>query len=421
MDSLLLPVGLLLLAVALLQVRIVGHVAYPPSLLCAVWGAEILWLYSAGNRYSPVSSATLLIYLGGTAAFCLGGALGWVSAGWGREGLRGEPVVREWLVPLLTVLVVVLTPVYVAKVIAVVGSVPRAEFLYTLRVRTLDTTLEDGIGVAGNIVGFATMCALLATAVRAPRPIDRFCRALLIVLALFLAILTGGRNAPLSLIFGLGAIAAVNARSLPVRKVVMGLVAAMMVFALMGVLIKKGNARPDASLMENAAAMGDGLQVYSLAGIVGFERIVDDPASIPSNGGYLRGVQDIANHLGAHYEVPSQHLQWTSVGDAIDTNVYTMYSAYYPEVGFVGTLCLTLVVGCVSAIAHRRATSGKLGATLFFGMLAAATLQSSFGEPFYTNANFLGKLGIFVLFVSLVNRPTLTSTGFATTGVRRAQ
>ena len=417
MDSLLLPVGLLLLAVALLQVRIVEHVAYPPALLCAVWGAEILWLYSAGNRYSPVSSATLLIYLGGTAAFCLGGALGWMVAGPGSEGLREEPVVREWLVPFLTVLVVVLTPVYVAKVIAVVGSVPRAEFLYTLRVRTLDTTLEDGIGVSGNIVLFAMMCALLATAVGAPRPIDRFCRALLIVLALFLAILTGGRGAPLSLICGVGAIAAVHARTLPVRKVVMGLVGALVVFALMGVLIKKGNARPDATFMENAAAMSDGLQVYSLAGIVGFERIVDDPTSIPSNGGYLRGVHDVANHLGANYEIPSQHLQWTSIGDAIDTNVYTMYSAYYPDAGFVGTLCLTLIIGWVSAIAHRRATSGKLGATLLFAVLVPATLQSSFGEPFYTNANFLGKLGIFVLFVSLFNRPALTSTGFATKGV----
>ncbi len=421
MDSLLLPVGLLLLAVALLQVRLVGHVAYPPALLCAVWGAELLWLFSAGNRYSPVSSATLLIYLGGTATFCLGGALGWMLAGLEQEGRRGAPVVREWLVPLLTVLVVLLTPVYVARVIAVVGSVPRAEFLFTLRVRTLDTTIEDGIGVAGNIVLFAMMCALLATAVSARRPIDRFCRGLLIVLALFLAILTGGRGAPLSLICGVGAIAAVHARTLPVGRVAMGLVAAVMVFALMGVLIKKGNARPDAGFLDNAAAMSDGLQVYSLSGIVGFDRIVDDPESIPSNGGYLRGVHDVANRLGAHYEIPSQHLQWTSVGDAIDTNVYTMYSAYYPEAGFVGTLCLTLVIGWVSAFAHRRAASGKLGATLFFGVLAAATLQSSFGEPFYTNANFLGKLGIFVLFVSLVNRPALTSTSFATTGVRPAE
>jgi hypothetical protein len=412
-GSLLLPSGLLLIACGLLQLRLVRNVTYPPVLFCGVWGVALVWLWLSGDRYLPLSDTTMVIYVAGALSFTVGGAVGWLGGRPEQAGPIYEPQAADWLIPAMTAAVLLVSPLYVARVAAVVGTVSPVEFLFYLRVRTLDSGLDEGIGIVGNAVPLAMMCAMTSVALPPQWWFGRACRVLLVLLAILLAVLTGGRGAPLTLILSLWAISAVRAQFIPVRTAVLGLAGVMVVFAVMGVFVRKGTARPDMPLSSNILAVGENLQDYVLGGIVAFDLIVDDPRRIPDNGGYLRTLRATANHFGGRYDVPSQHLQFVSIGDGRDTNVFTVYHAYYPDEGLVGSLALILLFGVAASVVHRYATRGGLAPTLFHGVFAASVLLTTFNEPFYTNINFLLKLAVFSVVVSaIVARPAGVAASF---------
>ncbi len=401
MTGTLLPAGMLLLALGLLQVRLVRFVSYPPALYCFVWGVALLWIAADPGTFDVVSDRTIGFYVLAALAFSIGGALGW--RGFAREaaaGAHGSSLpapLPPSLVPLLTLVVAILAPVYLRALVAFVGQSSPVEFLYALRVRTLEASVLGGLGVIANVVPFAMLVALLAAAVPAPTTLARVSRAAAIAMALVLSILTGGRGAPLTLIIGLGAVLTVRATRLPLRHVALGLVAGLAVFASMGVLLRKGTARPDATLADNAVALVDNVRLYTLGGVVAFDRILDDPQAVPGNGGFLRTGQELANRLGARYEFPPLHMQFSTIGHALDTNVYTIYFSYLPFVGVGATLVILALLGGLSARVHRSALGGSLTALMFHAVLVGAVPVSVFSDGFVSNLNFFAKLGAFML------------------------
>ncbi len=407
MGGLTLAAGLLLCALAVLQRRLVTYVTYPPAVFCAVWGFVLIWLSLSGTRYMQIGENTLLVYLGGAVSFSLGGALGWaLFAPAGRRDDASRSTVPVWLLPALTIAVIALTPLYIIALVRLVQASP-LEFLYVLRVRTLESAVQGGLGVVANVVPLALMAALFAFAVPAFSAAARSWRLLLTVFAFVLAVLTGGRSAPIALVAGLAAVASVRARTLPFGPLLLGGIVVALTFGAMGVLVRKGAANPDATARDNAVAVAENFQDYALGGLVAFQRAVDDPAAIPSTGSFLRTLKELANRFGGEYEIPTLHAQFTSIGDGITTNVYTAYFAYYPEVGLTGTLVLLCVIGLVCAAVHRSAIGGSIGATVLHGILTAAILQTVFNESFLTNINFLAKVTVFMVAMHLLMRPTL--------------
>lgn len=404
MNDALLPAGLFLILFAALQVRIVRYVTYPPALLSAVWGVTLLWLLATGQRYLPVSPFTVGIYVAGTIAFAVGGACGWGVAARSPATTHIGIMAPTWFIPMLTFLVVVVAPLYTLKLLAVVGTMSPVDFLYAVRVESLETSVGDTVGAIQNVVPFAMMSAMAAIALPPGSSIGRLCRVILVGAAFSLTILTGSRGAPLTLLLGMGIIASARAKRIPVWRTGGVIAVAVVIFGLMAILLRKGRAGPESSVGENVVAVADGVQDYALGGIVAFEGVVSDPGSVPAVWSPLRTVEEMLNHLGATFEVPSQHAQFSTIGDGMVTNVYTMYFSYFPEMGLVGMLCLISMVGVIAGIVHRLAVDGSVMALLFHGVIAAALLLTIFKEPFYTNANFLLKLALYGAVVTLVVR-----------------
>ena len=404
MSDFLVPAGLLLLCLAVLQVQIVSYVTYPPALLCGVWGLALLWLKAAGGRFLPIGPSTIAIYVIGTVVFCIGGALGWgVGARPGAKA-RVDAVAPGWLIPVLTMVVLLLTPFFVLRLFAAVGAMSPVDFLYAIRVESLEGSLGDAIGILQNIVPFAMMSALAAVALPPGTLIGHICRTALIASALGLTILTGGRGATLTLLLGMGIVASTREQRIPLLRAIGVTAIATVVFGVSAVFLRKGDASPSSTLGDNLVAVSQGIEDYALGGVVAFDGVRSDPGGTPAVWSPLRTVQEMANHLGATYDVPSRHAQFSTIGDGVVTNVYTMYYSYYPEAGFVGMLGLVFIVGVVSGATHRRAVAGSTIAVLFHGVLAPSLLLSVFSEPFYTNANFLLKLALFGLMINLVVR-----------------
>lgn len=396
MNDLLLPAGLLLLGLAALQWRGARYVSYPPALYALTWGAGLLLVASSGSTYDPIGSTTVVIYVVGAVLFAVGGWLGWRAAEGGPIAPRAATL-PEWTLPALTLVMIVLAPFYVLAIIRFVGQVSPAEFLFRLRVRTLEAHILGGLGVIANVVPYATMVALLAAALPARTELARSSRAIAIGLGVVLAILTGGRSAPLALIIGVLAVVAARRTSVPWRPVLLSLTAGLVVFGTMGVLVRKGTADPNADLRTNLVAIAEGVRHYAIGGVVAFDHLVEDPRAMPSNGGFKRTAREIANAFGARYEVPTLHLQFKGIGDRKETNVYTLYAAYLQEAGAAAMFAFVLLLGAVTGLVHRLAVRGSLTALLFHGILAGSVVQSVFAEAFLMNLNFLGKLGAFAL------------------------
>jgi oligosaccharide repeat unit polymerase len=403
MGSLLLPSGLLLLTGAVLQLRAVRFITYPPVMYCGLWGVALLWLWLAQGRYLPIADATTVIFVLGALAFSVGGILGWHLGASPAAFESAPPDAPDWLVPALTAAVAVLAPFYVQRVVSLVGGVSIVEFLYYLRVRTLDP-FDAGIGPLANVVPFAMMCAMASVALPPRTTAGRMSRIALVAIALALAVLTGGQGPPLTLIISMAVISMVRARRVPLTVAVMGTLSAMVIVGLMGMLIRKGSAAPDAPLRQNVVAVATNLQDYSLIGVVAFDRIVDDPLTIPSNGGYLRAFRLAANRFGYTYEIPPLHREYVVIGDGIDTNTYTTFHAYYPEEGLAGSLALLVLFGVIASFVHRRAVAGGVLPLLFHGLIGSSVMLTTFSEAFYTNLSFGGKLAAFSLALSLIAR-----------------
>lgn len=386
--------GLILLALAVQQRRIIGYVLYPPTVLCVVWGAALVWLSLTGSRFNEVSPATILIYVAGTLSFCLGGVVGWRFGHSRNPTAKPDPIrAPSWLVPSLTGIVLLLTPLFVARVLDVVGGFNSLQFLYDLRVDWIE---NGGIGLVGNLVPFATMCAYLAAMLPAKDRLGRISRAVLFLNTLVLCLLTAAIGSALQFLLGVGAIAGLRSRTIPLKGLGVAAPAFLFVFAILSIYVRKGNASPESTWRENATAIVDNLELYSLGGVVAFDRMVENPLSVPSNLGYLRTLRDMENKLlGMEYDLPEKHMEYTNIGEGMDSNVYTMYGGYYPEEGLLGTLCLTMFAGLFCTVAFRRALAGKLVATFYFASLTSSVLQTTFGEPIYTDINFLSKMAIF--------------------------
>jgi oligosaccharide repeat unit polymerase len=414
----LLPAALLLIALGVFQWRTVRYVSYPPALFAFTWGMGLLLIATSGGAYDPMSDGTIGIFVLGGVLFAAGGSLGWGALA-GPSVEAREDALPKATMPVLVLLVLALTPLYVDAIIRFVGQVSPAEFLYRLRVRSLESHITGGIGVIANAVPIAMAVALLAAALPARTPLARGTRGVALGLAILLTMLTGGRSAPLALIIGVVAIATARRRTVPWRPLLLATVSAIAVFGTMGVLVRKGTADPNADLRTNAIAIAENFRHYAIGGMVAFDDLVDDPRSVPGNGGFLRTAREIANKFGARHELPVLHQQFSGIGNLKETNVYTFYSSYLPEVGAAAMFALVLLLGVVTGAVHRLAVRGSLSALLFHGILAGAAVQSVFNEAFFMNLNFLAKLGAFALSVDLLawlNGRSLAGHG----GARRA-
>jgi oligosaccharide repeat unit polymerase len=389
------------LALAALQLSAVKYLSYPPAIWCSTWGGALLWLWLSGDVFVPIDDRTLLLIIFGAAAFCVGGLLGWRVVD-GRTPAfsapdRTLPALPPALISGLVAALCLLTPLYLYRLVSFIGQTSPLDFLYALRVRTLETQILGGIGIIANVVPFAMMVAWVTMAVTALTLRARILRLAALSIAVLVAVLTGGRGAPLTLIIGAMAIATIRSVRFPVREFVIGLGAALLIFGAMGVLIRKGTAQPEADWRSNMASIVDNLRLYTIGGVVALDRLVEDPQSVSGNGGFLRNAMEIANRLGGRYEVPPLHQPFTSVGNGADTNVYTIYGVYLQNVGSVALLAVFTLLGIVSAATHRYAIRGSFTAILFHSILVGAAAQSIFNDAYLTNLNFIGKLIVFVL------------------------
>jgi oligosaccharide repeat unit polymerase len=111
----------------------------------------------------------------------------------------------------------------------------------------------------------------------------------------------------------------------------------------------------------------------------------------------------LANNFGAHYQVPSVHATYVTVGPGLVTNTYTIYFSYFTAFGWLGTALAMGLLGAVTTAVFRRAASGSPFFAMLFGVLAQRLVMSFHSEQFLIGINPFLKAVLFFALVFMVS------------------
>ena len=355
---------------------------WPPALFALIWAIEMLVIPLTG--YFQVSAECQLFYLLGALAFTAGGyAAMWLPAPGPPARLKESGTVLK----LFVVADLILAVFFVREVMQLVKTVADSNFLFAARVAFLEQ--EDS-----NFVDNAVPLAMIVATIFALRDDGsrkaRFATFTTVTLAFALNLLTGGRAGAAVLALMLIAIAWFKKRL--TWKLLSAIGAATGTLFLIIILALGKGVNRYATFSENAPLLLDSVLSYAFTGPITFDRVYHSPTQVPPVWNPDRVFVQAANKLGARFEQPALHAEYTNFAPTKVTNIYTMYFAYYPHYGYILTLMITAFLGLICTLIYRKAKTGAPWAVLISAFLFAGIVLSPFNEQFLLSLNYMGKV-----------------------------
>jgi oligosaccharide repeat unit polymerase len=363
---------------------------YPPVVFCSIWAADLILIWLAGDFFYPLSPATLFIFSCGGLTFSLGS---WLTFFW-PQGESTEihhlPKSSNQIISILVLLIVAAIP-FGYHWMTSFASGYDVNFLMAARFALLDVENEVDTGsvLFNNLATLSIIVAMIAFCEDAQGKKRSF---IAFVFALAMNLMTGGRAGTTALILSLLCIDWLKTHRLRWKPLMVLVLIFVITFGTISIYVQKGAARADASLLENIVPVVQGFVLYAAGGPICFDRVIRDPNIIPHNWRIDRFFLQTVNKLGGRFEVPSQHVQFVSVGpNSSSQNIYTFYFAYL-DFGYIGMMGVVFCLGFLISLCYRKALSGSQIWVLVYSTLFAGLMVSIFGEGLFNNGNFLFKL-----------------------------
>lgn len=413
MISLAFSLGLWVLA--FVNKRIGRSLMYPPAAFAAIWAALLLGLAISGDLFFSVSITTLCIYLVGALSFSAGGLYCMkrmkLSQKTGRAMCHShQSVIR--LVLASSLLLVVCFPLYwryLERLSMASGySNPwiaiRAKSVALSDKQWTESDVDWESVVFNNVLTVATVIALVGVAEEGLRRRERLIVNSMVLMALLYSSLMASSAGAASLLGAILGIKSIKKGQVRASVAALTLVGFVVLFVIVAVVLGKGRTNPSASMAENVAPAVEIVEWYTLGGVVAFDRVVQNPSGMRSSWSISRFFLLTANKLGASFEVPSLHAEYTAISPSMKTNVYTMYFSYFQDYGWAGIVVLPYVLGYALTWAYRRARDGSREALVLYGLTFSGVLLSGFNEEFFLALNTLLKAMVVVWCVFTIPR-----------------
>jgi oligosaccharide repeat unit polymerase len=388
----------LLAVLTFLNLRFGKTLLYPPAMFCALWTFLLVCLCLAGDYFFPVSWETLSFYVLGAAAFSFGGWMNRSSARVCLAPISPPPPDRrrflDWILTTSVIVFVAGIPFYWRYMQELAASSPFASInsMWAVRDALIKSSEEGGMKSFSQFIfdsfsGFSILIAFLGCLEDRVSLFQKIRFYTLIGVALLFNLGTAGRVGIFFLLVGLVIIASIRRGRINYKLVCYGALAFVLAFAPVAILMNKGG-DVRASVGENAVGIFRSMADYTLAGVVAFDRIVANPDAIPPVWRISRSVLQIASRLGFDVYVPPIHAEFTAIRPGMSGNAYTMYFAFLPDFGWIGTMLMVLGLGAAVTWSYRRAAQGDRIHLMLFGLLGSYTVLSGFSENFFTQLNF---------------------------------
>ena len=377
---------------------------YPPFAMAGCW-AVFLCLHACSRAaLFPIHAKTLCFYVAGALAFCVGGLFAHffccpkqITAQYDQSRLRT-------VLNIFLLILCVGFPFYLHFVSDLIADVASGNIWALLRQQLIEEHTEtlSGFSLMDNLVVLADIAVLIAWY---HRDTEKWRAWGIFALFLIYNALTAGRAGFASVLISLFAIEVIRRGRIPWRPLVgLGLVFVVAFFGL-AILGGKAGASADESLAENMPALVEGLQLYTVGALVAFDNLYQHPSAIPPTQNIDRSFRILASKIGFRTDIPYLHPEFSTVGAfGINTNVYTIYFTYFPQLGTLGSLAMMLLLGVVVTWAYFKAIRGGPQAVIMFAILFYGIPLSGYSENYFLNLNFLAKM-LLVTFLCYGLRP----------------
>lgn len=373
-------------ALAFLNWRYSRSLLFPSVIFCLVWASILMGLVLSGDAFYRLSSLAPGVCALGCLAFSAGGMI--------ANPLRGPCTFQRWrlrtvrenrwtlrAIDLLFVIFAGLYPLYWLRLAAMGhGSVGLA-LLQQVRAQMVEGDLGNsaGLGPFRYVLAALIVITLTVTTETCRLHLSKWRLFLWIVLTMAYNIPTGSRLSSLVVLFGVFAIFAFARNRIPLLPAFSIGIAVIIVFAVVAIVLGKGGDL-NASPMENASGVARSLQVYALGGIVACDQVLQKPLQRPEEAPSLRFFYALADSLHLHSSAPPELLPYVSTPS--ETNVYSIFYAYFQDFGWAGMSALFMGLGMGLSSLYRVAVRGRPEAVALLGLSCAYLVLTCSGDAF---------------------------------------
>lgn len=359
---------------------------YPPALFAAVWLLSLIGLILSGDTFYPVSGETLMVFLIGAVVFSVGSLIVFSCKTVNVKRFYSSPMqisrIRR-ILDIVLLVVIVGFPFYWQKVMADV-DLANPLFLAELRMLTVKNmeSSQRSFSMVNNLVVLSIFLSM-AMHYENDGTFSRKWRAYLAILfALVYSSLKGSKSGLVTIILTLTFISFIRARKMNFPAMIGVIVLGLSLFGI-GLAFVNFAHMEMAATLESVRLIMETIQNYWLAGLVAFERIIQDHNSLESVHKINRFFLETANGLGANFYVPSINADYTSVSPTQNTNTYTIYFSYFKDYGWFGLMLGMSILGGLLTWIYNSALRGCPLATMFYGHIAVAIILSIRAECFF--------------------------------------
>lgn len=380
---------------------------FPPALFAGVWLVSLLGLFIADDLFFSISGTTYLVFLVGASAFFCGGTTALFldqlmpnRIGTRRASAR-DPIAIYLALDVFFLATLIGLPFYWQQIGKIAGELGDDFILQNVRMALVERSNESApLGLVGNFAVLAQFVAL-AMFYEMDGTWKRAIRMLAAVaLSLVYGFLSGTKGGAVILFLTIFFVSWIKYGQLRIARMLLTLGLSVLVFGV-GILFVNLVYLPMSDFKVTISILGESILNYWLGGLVGFDRIVENPNVMESAHPVNRFFLETARSLGWSGYVPNLHADFSLVGPSLESNTYTIYFTYFKEFGWVGTVILMFAIGGLLTCLQLQSKNGGPKAVIFYAMMCAAITLSFQVEHFFLGLN--GYLKAFVFFYFLFN------------------
>jgi oligosaccharide repeat unit polymerase len=385
------------LALLFLTWRFAPSALCPSMIFVGAWTVNILGLALFSGPLYPVGATTLAIFFWGGLWFAMG-SIGVHAACTPLQfqppmlDLRSHQFAKKILSISLVASLLAL-PFFVRSVVQL-ASTGTGAFLYSIRQASVEAgTPNLGIGWTENFVVISAFTAMGWLYLYDGSARSRWLLGASLAITVPFNLLTGTKGGLIFLFLSLLFVTAIRHGQLSKRALVVS-------FAALATAMTVGFMAFNlaAEQLVGTKVLGsllDTVRIYWLGNLVAFDTLVTNPNMIPAVHSPDRGLLLLANNFGAHFDVPSVHPNFVTVGPGMLTNTYTIYFTYFVAFGWMGTAVAMCSLGAITTYVFRRGFSGSPFWAMVYCLLAGNLVLSFFSERFLIALNPLAKAMLF--------------------------
>lgn len=399
--------------------RLLRPLFSPAVVFSAIWTFTLLLHYICSFTVLPdifpISTSTYLLFTVGVLSFGLGSFFASLnhsarsSKGLARATSVGSPAPTPITVKLRLIILMVtlaILPFYVKTAIDIVVASEVENFLMGLRWQLSMGEADYGwykYIISLSIISFAFN---LIENLRNPCLVNRILVWLSFLATLGYIVLFTGRTFFLLIFLLFIFCNLVLNQKFRAKMLLLILPLILLAFIAYGLMLNKGGSFED-SFSDNLKSSSELTAVYMVASLSAFEYEVENELALESNGVYsLRFFYLIAEKLGFTITPKfKENLVQDFVFIPYETNVYTYYSPYVRDFGYVYALICLFVFGLIHTYVFLQArTQKKPAMVIYFSLLMYPLCMSIFSDNYLTLLSSWIQFVLYIEGIGLINR-----------------